>query len=177
MKASTKMVISTLRKDKRYKRLLESFESAPLYNIAREELLDELRQIHELREIRRLNPREDGFVDKLISANTHDQAQRSRCVAIMMQCVNVTAKLVEATDSLKQHFLMEYSDQLRSFRTKEERSMVISTALKKFHKYVHEIDTLREVANLVVSDIDKAAWSLRNSVEALKVHHGREQKL
>jgi len=177
MKPSIKRVVEILRADKRYKRLLEAFDSAPLYNIPRESIIEEVKRIHELREIRRLNPRDSGFVDKLILANTHDQSARSRLTEILMRCIHVGTKLSDAIAALKQHFLLEYSDHLRQFRTKEERSMVLNIALRKFIKYVEEVNNLKMVVEVVITDIDKGSWSLRASIQAMEISSKREVQL
>lgn len=176
-KPSVSRVVSTLKADKRYKRLLEMFNTAPLYQIPCDSLLEELKTIHSLREIRRLNPREEGFADNIVKANTHDQAQRSRVVEIMMRCTHVSKKLSDALDALRNHFMMEYHDHLKQFRTKEERMIVMNTALRKFVKYIGEVENLKEVCTLVVGDIDKAAWSLRNNIEVLRIHSAREMQV
>jgi hypothetical protein len=177
MKTNTKQVVKMLRQDPKYKRLLEVFNTAPIYNLPREKLLEELQQIHQLREVRRISPAEPDFVDKVIKANTHDQAMRSRCSEIMMSCTLVISKLSNAVEALRHHFLLEHSDHLRSFRTKEERSMVMNIALKKFIAYVDNISYLKAVAEIVVVDIDKAGWALSRSIEALKIHAAREHRI
>lgn len=175
MKPTVKRVVELLRADKRYKRLLDTFNTASIYNIPLETLIEEVKRIHSLREIRRLSPRDADFVDKLINANTHDQSSRSRLTEILIQCVHVTLKLTNATDALKQHFLLEYSDQLRQFRTKEERIMVLNIALRKFRTYIDNVENLKALTELVISDIDKGGWSLRNSIQALQATHGHRE--
>ena len=174
MKVSVKSVLTTLRSDKRYKRLLESFDTSPAFRIPKESLAEEIKVIHELREIRRLNTNDAAFVDKVIKANTHDQAQRSRLVEIIVVCTRISNKLTEAIEALKQHYMLEYVDHLRQFRTKEERNLVLNMALRKFIRFVNEVESLKEMANIVVLDIDKAAWSLKNTIEALKISSARE---
>lgn len=176
-KPSVARVVSTLKADKRYKRLLDTFNTAPLYQIPCETLHEEVKTIHSLREIRRLNPREEGFADNIVKANTHDQAQRSRVVEIMMRCTHVSKKLSDAMDALRNHFLMEYHDHLKQFRTKEERNIVMNMALRKFVKYVDEIENLKEVCLLVIGDIDRGAWSLKNNIEVLRIHSSREMQV
>lgn len=177
MKPTTKTVVTILHRDKRYKRLLDTFNTASLYNIPREKLIAELKDIHSLREVRRLNVRDPEYVDKLLNANAHDQAQRSRCTEILMSCVHVTEQLNRALSALKDHLLLEYSDQLRQFRTKEERMQVLNIALRKFTRFLDNIKVLHALTELVIGDIDKAAWAMRASIEALKITRGREHNL
>lgn len=177
MKPTTKTVVSILRRDSRYKRLLETFETASIYNIPREKLIEELKTIHSLREVRRLNIRDPDYVDNLLNANAHDQAQRSRCTEMLMSCVHVTEQLARGIKALESHLLLEYSDQLRQFRTKEERLQVLSIALRKFSSYLDNIKVLHALTELVIADIDKAGWSMRASIDALKITRNREQSM
>jgi hypothetical protein len=177
MKSSTKTIVELIHKNKRYTRLLETFNSAKLYNIPCESLISELKDIHSLREVRRLDTRDAEYVDKLLNANTHDQAQRSRCTEIMMRCVEVTEKLNRALAALKDYLLLEFSDHLRPLRTKEERLLVIKVALRKFSRFLENVAVVKGVADLVIADIDKAAWSMRASTDILKVTRAREVTL
>lgn len=167
-------VVQMLKKDKQYKRLLNSFNTLSIYNIPKENLINELKEIHSLREVRRLSPKEDRFIDKLVVANSHDQSARSRCAEIMLTCKHVTTRLEKAVESIKQYYVIEYADHLRQFRTKEERSLVMNIALKKFIGYIDDVTAISEMSMIVISDIDKAAWSIRTSVEAVKIHSQRE---
>ncbi len=177
MNPNTKRVVDLMRKDKRYKRLLETFNTASLYNIPREKLIAEAKQIHELREVRRLNVRDADYVDNLLNANARDQSSRSRLTEILISCVHVTEQLKRAIDALKDHLFIEYSAHLKSFRTKEERQQVMNIALRKFVKYVEDIRILHQLCEIVIGDIDKAGWSMRAAIEALKITRNREQNL
>ncbi len=177
MKSKVSSVVAMLRNDKRYKRLLSQFNTLPVFNIPVETLVEEITQIHEMRAIRRLDASQPGFIDAVVNANTHDQAQRSRLTAISMRCIHVTSKLKLALDNLRNYYLLEYSDHLRQFRTKEERALVMRIALKKFHTYIDQVAYVRELALQVVSDVDKGGYSLKTTVEALKVHVHREVQI
>lgn len=177
MSTKTKTIVELIRKDRRYKRLLKTFESAAIYNIPCERLIGELKDIHSLREVRRLNIRDADYVDKLLNANSHDQAQRSRCTEILVSCLEVTEKLNRALAALKDHLMLEFSDHLRPLRTKEERLMVLNLALRKFSRFLENVAVVKGIADLVISDIDKAGWSLRASLDALKITRKTETVL
>lgn len=177
MKSSTKTIVELIRKNKRYKRLLETFDNAKIYNIPCERLIGELKDIHSLREVRRLSIRDPDYVDKLLNANAQDQAQRSRCTEILMQCLEVTEKLNRALAALKDYLLLEFSDHLRPLRTKEERLLVLNVALRKFSRFLENVAVVKGIADLVIADIDKAGWSMRASIDALKVTRKTEMNL
>ncbi len=174
---SLKPLIQAMKKDPKYKRLRGSFDTLPVYQLPTDTLITEVETQHKLREIRRLNSADPGFVDALIKANTNDQAIRGRVTEIVMACVKATSSLDDAVEALRYHLLMTFTDELKSFRTKDERVQVVNMVLMPFTKYTQKIAVLKEVAQLVVSDIDKGAWALRSSIEALKLHVSREQNI
>ncbi len=174
MKTSTDRVLKLIKGDSKFKRLSKAFADSPIYNIPRERMLDEIKEIHELRESRRLNRRDPDFVDKLVEANIRDMASRSRLTAIIATCAETSDKLTLACKSLKQHMLLTYPEHLRQYRTKEERILILDMAMRKYLNYVDQVNSIKEIAILVVNDIDKAAWSLKLIVETLKITSGRE---
>jgi len=77
-------VVEMLKKDKIYKRLLQSFKEDKLYRIDTKKVIEEIKDIHNLREIRALSPKSPKFIDALVSANTKDQSSRTRLTEIHM---------------------------------------------------------------------------------------------
>ncbi len=177
VKRSLTMIVKEMRKDERYKRLRGSFDSLPMYQLPVDDYVKEVETLHQMRLIRRLNSTEPKFVDELIKANTNDQSIRGRLTEIVMQCVKASSSLSDAVDAMRYHLLISYGDELKSIRTKEERVQIVNMALITFTKYTQKIDVLKEMAQMVVVDIDKGAWALRSSIEALKLHTNREQNL
>jgi hypothetical protein len=174
---SLKPLILAMRRDARYKRLKGSFDTLPMYQLSTDELVKEVETLHQMREIRRLNSADPHFVDNLIKANTSDQSIRGRLTEIIMTCVKATSSLDDAVDALRYHLLMTFTDELRSYRTKDERVQVVNMVLVNFTKYTQRIAVLKEITQMVVADIDKGAWALRSSVEALKLHTNRESNI
>lgn len=170
-------LIKNMKKDQRYKRLRDTFDRMPMYQLATEDLMTEIMTLHQMREIRRLNSQSPGFVDAVVRANTGDQAIRSRLTEIIMTCVAATNSLEDAVSALKYHLLQAFSDDLKSFRTKDERSQVVERVLVPFTKYIGKIATLKEVAALATKDIDQGAWSLKTSIQAVELHTQRESRV
>lgn len=177
MKRDIQSIIKEMKKDAKFKRLRTAFDTLPMYQLPIETLITEIESSHKIRKIRRLNPEDPKFVDALIQANVNDQATRSRMTEIMMTCIRASTTLEAALEALSNHLLITYSEQLRGFRTKEERKKVIDIALSSFTKYVSKVITLRDLAQFVVNDIDKGNWSLRLTVDALKIDRAKESYL
>lgn len=177
MATELKAILNSMRADIKYKRLRQSFEQLPIYQIAVDTMLEEISVLHKMREIRRLNPSDPRFVDQLIRANTTDQSQRGRLTEILMTCIRAIQSLTRACNALKQHLLTTHSQELRSFRTKEERSNVIDLVLAPFMRYVHKVQLLADTAKLVIDDITSGSWSLKLSVQALQIERTRESTI
>lgn len=170
-------IIKAMKKDKRYKRLKESFDTLPIYQLKIESLNSELANLHKIREIRRLNTGDPGFVDALIRANNQDVSTRGRASEIMMECVRIIDKLGYAVKLLQDHLLITYTDELRSYRTKEERLQVIRTVLRPFDKYINDASSLKEVSQIVIMDIDKDNFASNLTMRALELHVARERRV
>ena len=164
----------SLRKDARYQRMKESFQTLPLFNMPVVQYHKDLDLYHKSRPIRNLNPTSGKIIDQIVRASVDDQAFRSRIVAIMMECVRSSTTLQNAIDAYRDYVLVHYAEELKSLRTKEERMMVIKIATASFSKYVSKVQTLRDCCDLVVKDIDQAAWSLKLTVQTLEIHAKRE---
>lgn len=167
-------VIRVLRRDPRYKRLKELFDTSPIYKIHLEEFSAEVLTLHKTRAIRRLNSLDPKIVDAIVNAITIDQSSRSRLTEISITCLRARSSLEDALEALKHHLLAAYQEDLRQFRTKEERMVVMDMTFRQFRRYLIQVETLRATTDLVIQDIDKGGWAIRSLTDALKIHHGRE---
>lgn len=170
-------IIKAMKKDKKFKRLKEAFETLPVYQIPVEKWADEIENIHKTRLIRILDSENPKFHDEIVRANIHDQSARGRLTAIMMRCVRATVKLEKALKTLRYHLLLSYSDELRGYRTKEERQQVVELALQPFEHFINDASMLRESATLCVKDIDQGNFSLDKTLRVLEMHTQRERNI
>lgn len=172
-----KPILRAMRKDKKYKRLKDAFDTLPLYQMPIEKLADEIETIHKTRSIRYLNVDTPQFVDAIVKANTQDQSVRGRLTEIMMMAVRVTGKLEAALETIRFHLLISFTDELKSYRTKEERVQIVNMVLQPFTKYIANVGMLRESAQLCVKDIDQGNFSLDKTLRALEMHTSREKRV
>jgi hypothetical protein len=172
-----KPVLKAMRKDKKYKRLKEAFESAPIFQLPVERLADEIETLHKTRLIRILNTEEAGFVDNIVKANTQDQSVRGRLTEMMVQSNRVVRKLEKALKTMRFHMMVTFTDELRSFRTVEERRQIIEMVLRPFTDYINDMEMLAASATLVVTDIDKGNFSLSRTISVLEMHTARERRV
>lgn len=172
-----KPILKAMKRDKKFKRLKESFDTLPLYQMPVQKLADEIETLHKTRLIRILNTEDSKFVDKIIKANTQDQSVRGRLTEIMMMGVRITTKLERAMKTLRYHLLITFTDELKSYRTKEERLQIVDMVLAPFDNYVTDISMLRESAQLCIKDIDQGNFSLDKTLRSLEMHTARERRV
>lgn len=172
-----KPVLRAMRKDKRYKRLKDAFDTMPLFQLPVDKLADEIETIHKTRSIRIIDVSDPKFVDNLIKANVHDQSARGRLTEIMMQAVRVTSKLEKALKTMRFHLLLTFNNELRGYRTKEERLQIVEMVLKTFTDYIDDMASLRESAQLCVKDIDQGNFSIDKTIRMLEMHIARERRI
>lgn len=176
MKRDLRPLRAKLRADQRCARLMTLFQELPIYQIPTDDLTKEIEQIHKSRSIRFLTQSSPRFIESVVDASLLDQANRSRLTEISMSCFRAENTLNEALEPLRAYLLMTYSSDLTFVRTKEERNQVISMALAPFIKFCSKSSQVRELANLVIADIDKGAWSLRLLVSAFQLKAGRGEQ-
>lgn len=173
-----KPVLKAMRKDEKYRRLKKAFDTAPMFQLPIETLADEIETLHKTRLIRRLDPSGEGkFADDIIRANTQDQSVRGRLTEIMVQCNRVVFKLKKALKTMRYHLMLSFTDELRSFRTIEERRQIVEMVLRPFEDYIMDMEMLKESATLVVTDIDKGNFSLSRTIDVLEMHVKREGRV
>ena len=165
-----------LRADKRCQRLMTLFQELPVYQIPIEDDLKEIEQIHKTRNIRFLSQASPRFIEAIVDASILDQSNRSRLVEISMRCFRAETSLNAALDPLRTYLLSKYAAYFRSIRTREERRQVLDMALAPFLKFIGRTTEVRGLADMVIADIDKGAWSLKLLVSAYQLKQGRGEQ-
>lgn len=170
-----------IQRNKKYKRMLEAFQTHKLYNIPLKRYTQEVETIHISRNTRTLiNFCDNGsarLVDELIRANLQDQGNRSRLTEIHIQCVRASAALTESLKKFKDYALLKYEPYLRKIKTKGERASFLDTVLEDFYTYIYECELVINLASIVIKDIDQTGWSLERTIKALSLNYTPERKL
>lgn len=179
MKRDLRPIREKLRSDKRCQRLLGIFNESAIYKIAFNSLTEEVMDIHKTRSVRFLsrNGNDGRFIEKIVDSSLRDQANRSRLAEISMQCFRAQASLNEALEPLQEYLIMTYGPEMSFVRTKDERKQLVEMALRPFYKFISQCGTLRQLTDIVISDIDKAAWSLKLLVSTYELNNRPEQSL
>lgn len=170
-----KMLKNRLREDKRLIKIKKAFGTLPEYKLDSVELRQEIESMMLTRKVRSLSGSKK-MSTALIEAMLQDQSYRSRATEILMGCVRTDKNLSRVLDSLEDYMLVEYSDLLSSsFRTIKERKAFVEYVLRKYYEFLDKVDEVRQVAELLIVDVDKAGYMYKNMIEALNlVSKGRE---
>lgn len=160
-----------VKKDKKYRRFNDLFESNPNFAMPFEDLHEELTALHTTRKTRHLRRRKNSmsFGHDLVDGMLQDQAARSRATEILAQCVKVTDGMKEMLTNLRDYLSVEYSSMLKVIGTVAERKAFIENVMRPFYQFLNQIETLQQHCNLLITDIDKANYTYKNLVEVLKV--------
>jgi hypothetical protein len=168
-------------RNKKYKALIESFNTNKLYAINLDEYKAEILALHQARSVRTLikfcEDRESKLVDEVIRANIIDQGQRSRLTEILIHCTRASVALNEALKVFKEYALVRYDPYLNKIRTKGERSSFLDTCLADMFTYISDADLVITLANLVIKDIDAAGFALKRIIDALSLSQSKERKI
>lgn len=167
----------TLSRDKRYMRLKNAFDTLPMFSIDTSALTDEVMLLNSMRQVRKLNSTSPDFIDRVIKAGLKDQSYRSRMAEILSESVRIRRTVETALDSFTDYAMTRFKDQLSSYRSLSERQSLLRSLLTTEYKYLHDILTLQTVIQTLLEDIDKAHWTLKTIVEAVKLIYTPERKL
>jgi hypothetical protein len=171
-----------IQKGKKYKQLLEAFQTNRLYNINLDEYKEEITALHRARSIRTLinfcnDKAATSMVDEVIRANLTDQAQRGRLTEILLTCVRASNALNEAISVFKDFALIRYDSYLTKIKTKGERATFLDTLLSDMQTYSADCELVINLAKLVIADIDQGGWALSRTIEALKITNAPEKRI
>lgn len=166
-----------LAKDKRYVRLKKAFDTLPVFCLDIESLYSEIKMSDSMRKVRGLKSSSPDFVNRVINAALNDQNIRSRLTEILTETIKTRRNLEESLDSFMGYALFRYASHLSSFKTKTEKENAIKYFFADMYKYLADICMLQDVLNKVIEDIDKAHWTLKTIVDALKLIYTPEGRI
>jgi hypothetical protein len=175
------MLQEKLKKNIKYRKLMEIFRDSKLYQIPLEKLKEEVMTNHSSRSIRHLIKYTDDttvkLVDQVIKANITDQGMRSRLVEIMLQCKRSSSSLRKSIRLFKTYAMVRYDPYLKKFRTKQERASALDVCLAELYDFIDEADLVYDMSELVVKDIDAGGFSLQRTIAALNISFSKERNI
>lgn len=141
------------------------------YRLDTEKFLTEIQDMHITRNVRTLHS--DTIISeipKVIEAIAQNQATRSRIVEIKMYCTRASTKLKFKKETLINYLNVKYRDELKSQKgTQAERNALVQEVFAFTSPTITELQVLQDFCDLVINDIDQAAWSLKSIIDCLKI--------
>lgn len=166
-----------IKRDKKYKKFMTIIEMNQ-ERINPTHLIDEIRDIAEIRTKTSLKSGNPDLVKALIHENLKAQAYRSRLSEICVTSARISSQLHKACEQLKDWIAVQYSDELKSCgRTKDERMVVVQSLLRPATEIVKSLELVVSMASTIMTDIDKQHYSLKLTLDGLNLHVNKEHLL
>ena len=108
----------------------------------------------------------------VMEANLRDMSYRSRLTEIRVNLTSSSAILDEAIKSMRSYIQTQYYDELSSYSTVDAKRNMIDRVQKSALSLQAEIQSLLELLDFLIKDIDQTGFGLRNIVEVLKILDG-----
>lgn len=109
---------------------------------------------------------------KLVAAGLEDSAYRSRIVQLKTDVMKSRNYLDIAHKSILRTLQSSFSTRLNSaYKTKDERLSIIKSmpVISRAEEITQELDNLIKVMDVVIEDIDKMAWVIKKSIDAIEI--------
>lgn len=139
--------------------------------------LKEIQTLHSTRSLRVLGVQQLPSGKRLAEASLKDQAVRSRCVEIAMDTAIKRNRLYRLTETITGYISVNFTEELNDigFKTIADKKSAISSLLTKWYTLIDNMDTVTEVADMVIKDIDQGSWALNKVISSLEIATKREQ--
>lgn len=164
-----------LKKDDKWERFQAVYKAA--YRPEFDTYIDEIQRLHKTRSIRVLGAQAAPSGKKVAMAAMGDQATRSRCVEICMEVTRSRNHLAITMNTVQSYLGAEYGQLLgtHGVRAITEKRSIITSLFGAAQRKLEELDTITEIADMVIKDCDQASFTLKHTVEALTVATQREK--
>lgn len=141
-----------------------------------DDYITELSDLHKSRSTRLLSSSGFPTGKKVAAAASKEIAVRSRAVEICIEIARNRNWLNISMSTMKNRIEVEHSTFLGSIgvRGVTERKSIAQSVMARAQKVLDQLDTITEIADLVISDIDQAGYALKHIVDSLQVATRRE---
>jgi len=164
--------LGTIKEDAKYKKYLE------IVKVARKRLRIDADRLEALsllsnRTSRTLHGTKQQLSPKVVSeAQANDMQARTRLTEIRVKVQIQVDTLKDAAKAIKNHLLTEYADELATFPNAESRNALIERVHGTGGALLAEAQSLIEMADVIIRDIDQNSFYMSNLTELIKVLDG-----
>lgn len=167
-----KALRKTIKSSKRYKRLKAILDdnSIEQYNIPVETYLSEATSRFYARKFRKLDANDVHILDQLTASAIEDSVLRSRLTEMLIVCEQAKKSIGGLLERYENAALIEHGTSLRRIvTTKDERKEFVRSILEDYVKYAREVETLGDQLKLLIIDLDKTGYQLKNIIDAQRL--------
>lgn len=162
------LLAKVLRKDKKYKKLSQVLEVAQQrINVEQDRV--QAFSLHAGLESRSLYGKRALSPKAVLSATSQMMANRSRLVEMRARATENISYLHQACKEFKRYALTAYEDEFKDYRTKEQRDALLDVVMRPALEFIGEADTLIDILDNLIKDIDQSGHSVRHIVDILKL--------
>lgn len=166
-----------LKTDEKWARFQSVFKNA--YRPEFDSFIPMIQQLHSTRSLRVLGAQAAPSGAKIADAALRDQSTRSRCVEICMIVARERNHLAATMNTIQSYLEAEYGSLLSQHgaRSMTEKRGLIESLFGPAQRKLERLDTIPEIAEMVIKDVDQASWMLKTLVTALEIATAREKSI
>lgn len=161
-------LIAQVKQDPQYKKFLTILKNTQ-ERIDLNKAVEESRALHAARTSRSLTGNDRYSPKKIIDACMKDLATRARLVEIRLANDRGLSHLREAMDAMRRYLSTEYSEELKDFSTADQRKSFVDRVLKNAHETLSAGESVLDIIDHLIKDIDQSSHSMRHVVDCLKL--------
>ncbi len=170
---SAKALRKKIKRTERYKKLRNVLNDPDIeqYNIPFDSYMEEVKLTYRNRRFRKLDPNELATVlEDITSCSIEDTQLRSRYSEMLIVCTQAVKSITTLLEKFETWVVIEFNQDLRAtFTNQVDRKKFIDAVLQEYRDYLREAESMKEQISILLSDIDKAGYSVKNIVEAQKL--------
>lgn len=159
------------KRDHRVKALKKLIEQGK-YNINEQVLISNLNNFHITKKIRSISSKElfSSFQRRITDVSLQNQAYRSNCIQIKMDILRLRHSISGHIELVRSHLRTEYALILKKeYGTKDAIDRAIDFVLELPLEVMKKLEYVDKYADLIIMDIDKGAFVIKNIIDAASV--------
>lgn len=164
----------TKKKDPAWHRFREQMKALGEFDF--NALIEEVRTLHKTRSMRMIRAMSQTSAIQLGDAVGREIAVRARCVEICMDVIVLRNTVNKSISNLKKYLEATYPKTLKGMgvTTVTARRNLLDALVQPYVERTVTMETLLEIADLVIADVDQAGYGTKHLTELIAVATKRE---
>jgi hypothetical protein len=163
--------IHVVEDDDRYIAFIKKIKSG-VYDVDKESKIGEIETMHLRRSVRKITPKLvlKNAQNQIIKITSQDQAFRSRCVELKMECLKKIIRLEEEMSTIKKYLAVKYVKHLTDLPNEKIRTSAMDNIVGVAIKRLKNLEEVKVLADLLIEDVDATGWSIKRIIETLSIY-------